>query len=132
MTLCRLYNLLKIKELEFRETLLLVGGVRGLASAWRVCPGAWCARHRVVETNQVKYAFGGDFGNPLSHLALSLIPHPPAKAPMIRNGSEPEATASGNGASGDSWDTSSRQAKNRTKGRRWCVRWSRSVPHSTG
>src|SRR5437762_567026 len=47
--------------------------------------------------------------------------YPPAMAPMIRNGSVPFAICSGSGASGDSWDKSSPQAKNRTIGRRSCV-----------
>ena len=42
-------------------------------------------------------------------------------APTIRKGSAPDATASGSGASGGSWDRSSSQAKNRTNGRR-CLR----------
>ena len=37
-------------------------------------------------------------------------------APTIRNGSAPVATASGSGASGDSCDRSSSQAKKRTNG----------------
>jgi hypothetical protein len=47
--------------------------------------------------------------------------HPPAMAPTTRNGSLPFTTASGSGASGDSCDKSSSQAKNRTNGRRCCV-----------
>src|SRR5216110_2930010 len=48
-------------------------------------------------------------------------------APTTRNGSAPFATGSGSGASGDSWDRSSSQAKNLTNARRWCVTWSRIV-----
>lgn len=44
--------------------------------------------------------------------------HPPAIAPMIRNGSLPSATAAGNAASSGSWDRSCSQAKNRTNARR--------------
>jgi len=43
---------------------------------------------------------------------------PPAMAPMMRNGSAPDATAAGSGASGGSWDRSRSQAKNLTNGRR--------------
>ena len=64
--------------------------------------------------------------------ALLPGPRPPAMAPTIRNGSAPDATASGSGASGGSWDRSSSQAKNRTNGRRCCVTWSRIVPRSIG
>ena len=49
-----------------------------------------------------------------------------------QEGSAPDATASGSGASGDSWDKSSSQAKNRRNGRRCCVTWSRIVPRSIG
>jgi hypothetical protein len=44
--------------------------------------------------------------------------YPPAMAPIIMNGSLPEETASGTGASGGSCDKSSWQAKNRKNGRR--------------
>jgi AcrR family transcriptional regulator len=47
--------------------------------------------------------------------------YPPASAPTMRNGSRPFATASGSGVSGASCDTSSSQAKKRTKGRRRIV-----------
>jgi hypothetical protein len=47
---------------------------------------------------------------------------------MIRNGSLPAATASGNAASGRSWDRSFLQAKNLTNGRRCKVIWSRIAP----
>ena len=53
-------------------------------------------------------------------------------APMIRKGSLPETTASGSGASGDSCDRSSSQAKKRRNGRRCWVTWSRMVPRSIG
>src|SRR5438128_9532101 len=49
-------------------------------------------------------------------------------APAIKNGSAPDATASGSGASGDSWDSS--QSKNRRNSRRCPVPWSRIVPRS--
>jgi hypothetical protein len=49
-------------------------------------------------------------------------------APTTSKGSAPIATASGSGASGESWDRSCSQAKNRTNARRWCVMWSRIVP----
>ena len=42
-------------------------------------------------------------------------------APTTRKGSAPDATASGSGASGGSWDRSCSQAKNRKNGRR-CLR----------
>ncbi len=42
--------------------------------------------------------------------------YPPAMAPIIRYGSLPRTTASGNAASGGSWDRSSSQAKNRMNG----------------
>ena len=42
------------------------------------------------------------------------------------------ATASGNEASGRSCERSCSQAKNRTNGRRRCVKWSRIVPRSIG
>ena len=58
--------------------------------------------------------------------------YPPATAPTTRNGSAPLATASGSGASGDSSDQSSWQAKNRKNARRSCVTWSRIVPFSIG
>src|ERR1700722_15990800 len=48
------------------------------------------------------------------------------------NGSFPDATASGRGASGDSCDKSSSQAKNRRNGRRCSVPCSRMVPRSIG
>lgn len=60
------------------------------------------------------------------------ILYPPAMAPTIMNGSAPEATASGSGASGGSWDRSCSQAKKRTNGRRWPVAWSRIVPRRVG
>ena len=44
--------------------------------------------------------------------------YPPAIAPTTKNGSAPDRTASGSGASGDSNDKSSPQAKNRRNGRR--------------
>jgi response regulator RpfG family c-di-GMP phosphodiesterase len=53
-----------------------------------------------------------------SRVAPAAQTHPPAIAPMIRNGSAPEATSLGKGASGDSWDQSSAQTKNRKNGRR--------------
>jgi len=51
---------------------------------------------------------------------------------MIRNGSCPDTTASGKGASGGSWEMSSPQAKKRRKGRRFWLAWSRMVPRKTG
>ena len=60
---------------------------------------------------------------------------PPSRRPSPRRpgtARRPRATASGSGASGDSWDRSSSQAKNRTNGRRCCVTWSRIVPRSIG
>ena len=39
-------------------------------------------------------------------------------APRSRTALPPDATASGSGASGDSWERSSSQAKNRSSGRR--------------
>src|SRR5437867_1966511 len=51
-------------------------------------------------------------------------------APTIRKGSAPDATPSGSGASGGSWDRSCSQAKNRKNGRRCPVTWSRIVPRS--
>jgi len=39
---------------------------------------------------------------------------------MMSKGSFPDATASGNGVSGGSWDRSSSQAKKRKNGRRCC------------
>jgi hypothetical protein len=47
--------------------------------------------------------------------------YPPAMAPMIRNGSVPLTTASGNGCSVGSKDRSSLHAKKRMKGRRLSV-----------
>ena len=44
--------------------------------------------------------------------------YPPAMAPMMRNGSTPRATGSGNSASAGSCERSSSQAKKRRKGRR--------------
>lgn len=60
------------------------------------------------------------------------IRYPPAIAPMIINGSAPDAMASGSGASGDSKEQSSEHAKKRRKARRLYVTWSRIVPCSTG
>jgi hypothetical protein len=51
---------------------------------------------------------------------------------MIKIRLAPVATASGSGASGDSLDRSSSQAKKRKKARRSCVTWSRIVPRSIG
>src|SRR6266404_435243 len=59
-------------------------------------------------------------------------PYPPAIAPTISNGSFPEITASGKGASIDSCERSSSHAKKRKNGRRCCVTWSRMVPRSIG
>src|SRR5436309_2845052 len=53
--------------------------------------------------------------------------YPPAIAPITRNGSAPDATASGRGASGGSWVRSRSHAKNRRNGRP-CVSASHSVP----
>ena len=58
--------------------------------------------------------------------------YPPAMAPTMSKGSAPVATAAGSGASGDSWDRSCSQAKNRTNARRRCVTWSRIVPRNIG
>ncbi len=58
--------------------------------------------------------------------------YPPAMAPTIRNGSFPDATASGSGASGGSCDKSSSHAKNRKNARRCSVPCSRIVPRSIG
>jgi hypothetical protein len=58
--------------------------------------------------------------------------YPPAIAPMTMNGSFPDTTASGSGASGGLWERSSSQAKKRRKGRRCWVSWSRIVPRSMG
>src|SRR2546429_857195 len=63
----------------------------------------------------------------LRGLLASDLDYPPAMAPTNRNGSAPVATASGSGASGDSCDRSSPQAKNRTNGRRFC----RSEEHTS-
>ena len=57
---------------------------------------------------------------------------PPAIAPTIRKGSVPATTASGRGASGDSSERSSSQAKNLSIGRRSWVRASRIVPRKAG
>jgi len=64
--------------------------------------------------------FGGAVsgGTATQRRGYNAPPYPPAMAPMIRNGSEPLAIAFGSGASGDSCDKSSPQAKNRTIGRR--------------
>src|SRR5438045_9657817 len=58
--------------------------------------------------------------------------YPPAIAPMMKNGSSPFTIASGRGASGDSWEISSPQAKKRTSGRRLSVLCSRIVPRNIG
>ena len=58
--------------------------------------------------------------------------YPPATDPIMRNGSCPDTTASGRGASGGSWERSSSQAKNRKNGRRFWLAWSRTVPRSVG
>src|SRR5579884_18823 len=58
--------------------------------------------------------------------------YPPATAPTTKNGSTPDATASGRGASGGSRDRSSVQAKKRNIGRRSPVMRSRMVPRSVG
>src|SRR5207249_3362943 len=58
--------------------------------------------------------------------------YPPAIAPITRNGSAPDATASGSGASGGSWVRSRSHAKNRRNGRRCAVTWSRMVPRNMG
>jgi hypothetical protein len=50
--------------------------------------------------------------------------------PYDQNASAPDATTSGNGSSGGSWDRSCSQAKKRTNGQRRCVTWSRIVPGS--
>ncbi len=47
--------------------------------------------------------------------------YPPAMAPIIKKGSAPFATDSGKGLSNGSWERSSSQAKNLTKGLRSCV-----------
>jgi hypothetical protein len=67
-----------------------------------------------------------------SAFGSSALPYPPAIAPTIRNGSIPLVTGSGKGVSGCSCDRSCWQAKNRTKGRRLRVTWSRIVPRKTG
>jgi hypothetical protein len=61
-----------------------------------------------------------------------LYNYPPAIAPMMKNGSAPFTIGSGRGVSGDSWEMSSPQAKNRTSGRRLCVSCSRIVPRNVG
>src|SRR5713101_921585 len=53
----------------------------------------------------------------LNRNASSVRSYPPAMAPMMKNGSAPDATFSGSGASGDSRDRSSSQAKKRNIGR---------------
>src|SRR5439155_12569743 len=58
--------------------------------------------------------------------------YPPAIAPRTISGSAPVLTASGSGASGDSWDRSSSQAKTLRNARLFCVTWSRIVPRSIG
>src|SRR5262245_19301283 len=58
--------------------------------------------------------------------------YPPAIAPTTKKGSDPATTAAGSGASGDSWERSSLQAKNRRNARRFWVTWSRIVPRSIG
>src|ERR1043166_3127454 len=74
---------------------------------------------------------------PLGPPPLSPSPHtrrggttdyPPAIAPITRNGSAPDDTASGSGASGGSCVRSRSHAKNRRNGRRRSVTWSRIVP----
>lgn len=59
--------------------------------------------------------------NPTQHAQRLRKPYPPDIAPTIQYGSLPEATSSGNDVSGDSWERSCSQAKNRTIGRRSCV-----------
>src|SRR5439155_14695320 len=70
--------------------------------------------------------------NPGGYALAAVSGYPPAMAPMMKKGSFPDATASGSGASGDSRDRSSSQAKNRSIGRRCPVTWSRIVPRSMG
>ena len=68
-----------------------------------------------------KFAGAMSGGTATQRRGYNTSPYPPAIAPMIKNGSEPLAIASGNGASGDSCDKSSPQARNRTIGRRSSV-----------
>jgi len=68
----------------------------------------------------------GDFARPCLH------PLTASNRPMTINGSTPDATASGSGASGGSCERSSSQAKNLRNARRCNVTWSRIVPRSIG
>ncbi len=79
-------------------------------------------RTNLCATSSVFICCPFGFGFTVDPKILTARPdYPPAIAPMIRNGSEPLAIGFGNGASGDSCDKSSPQAKNRTIGRRRCV-----------
>ena len=84
------------------------------------------AAARGIRIDQLSSELGGEI-DPGGLLGLdeSVSPgyqQPPATAPMTKKVSEPVATASGSGASGDSWDRSCSQAKNRTNGRRCPVK----------
>src|SRR6266850_481682 len=68
-----------------------------------------------------KFAKSFPFMLPRHQPAPRTCPYPPAIAPMMSNGSAPDATASGRGASGGSCERSSAQAKNRKNARRSCV-----------
>lgn len=76
---------------------------------YRAMPAGEQARHSLLPNLWI-----APFPNPPSHFFalhffVSLF-YPPAIAPMTKNGSAPLATASGNGASGDSSERSSSQA----------------------
>jgi hypothetical protein len=91
------------------------------------------ARSNTGKEQQITDAFGvreraDRFGRARAFEGLAHLPfcieqeraayYPPAMAPMIKKGSAPVTTASGNGVSGGSCDTSCSQAKNLTSARR--------------
>ncbi len=77
---------------------LLVGGVRGLASAWRVCPGASCAWRRGLDAQDrvgsgSEYGFGNiprssdsrwNLARRLSHLRPRPVRGPKSKGVFLR------------------------------------------------
>lgn len=82
------------------------------------------SRHVATSTTTGEWSKGFVTPLPWVGFCLRMEPfsdYPPAIAPTIRNGSAPVVTLSGSGASGDSWERSSSQAKKRTNGRRWHV-----------
>jgi hypothetical protein len=109
-----------------------------IAWGWRI-PTGWCAWDRYTTTRWKRLrGLGRSWGRFLrgrlipAFLFTSNNAYPPDMAPTTRRGSMPAATASGRGSVVGSCDKSSPQAKNRMKGRRCMLTWSRIVPRSIG